>query len=105
MVRVRLYGSLRAVVGSSELSLEASSLTELLGVLKERYERLSELMGSEGFVVLVNERPVPLSRLDAKLDEEDVVDILPVVSGGRSHSPLGLARSARFGDPRSPHKS
>lgn len=82
MVRLRLYGSLRAVVGSAELSLEASSLAELLRVLKERYERLSELLDAEGFVVLVNERPVPASELDMKLDREDVVDLLPVVSGG-----------------------
>ncbi|MCS7099650.1 MAG: MoaD/ThiS family protein [Sulfolobales archaeon] len=82
MVRVRLYGSLRAIVGRDEVVIDASRLNELLKVLEKNYVELAEVIKSENFVVLVNEKPVPMSALDLELNSEDVVDILPVVSGG-----------------------
>lgn len=82
MVKVRLYGSLRALVGKDSVDLHATRLDELLRVLRERHSELAKLIDGEGFIVLVNERPIPKGRFDTELSECDCVDILPVVSGG-----------------------
>lgn len=82
MVKVRLYGSLRAIVGRDEIDLRSTKLCELLSLLRETYTELAKFIDTEDFVVLVNEKPVPKSELSMELSEEDLVDILPVVSGG-----------------------
>lgn len=82
MVKVRLYGSLRTITGEDSLDLDATRLDELLRVLRERYSELAKLIDAEGFIVLVNERPIPKGRFDAELTKDDCVDILPLVSGG-----------------------
>lgn len=84
VVRVRLYGSLRATAGRDELYMSAENLKVLLELLGSMYPELGKLLNSEGFIVLVNDMPVAVSRFDMKLDEEARVDILPVVSGGAS---------------------
>lgn len=77
-----MYGSLRAIVNRDEIVLDVSRLDELLKVLREKHSELAEVIKSENFIVLVNEKPVPIGRLDLELSSEDSVDILPVVSGG-----------------------
>jgi molybdopterin converting factor small subunit len=82
MVKVRLYGSFRAIVGRDEVLVDSGSLGALLDTLKRSYPDIAKFIDSEGFVVLVNEKPVPIANLGLRLDSKDVVDLLPVVSGG-----------------------
>lgn len=82
MVKVRLYGSFRTIVKKAEIVVESDCLGALLDTLKRSYPDLVKLIDSEGFVVLVNEKPVPLSNLSLRLSSEDVVDLLPIISGG-----------------------
>ncbi|MEM1650639.1 MAG: MoaD/ThiS family protein [Sulfolobales archaeon] len=82
MVKVRFFGSLRAVVGRDSLDLDVTRLDELLKVLREKYSELAKLIDSEGFLILVNERPITKREFNMVLDREDRVDILPIVSGG-----------------------
>lgn len=82
MVRVRFYGSFRTIVKKTEAVVKSDCLGTLLDTLKHSYPDLAKLIDSEGFIVLVNEKPIPLFDLNLKLSDEDVVDLLPVISGG-----------------------
>ncbi|MEM2006261.1 MAG: MoaD/ThiS family protein [Sulfolobales archaeon] len=82
MVKVRFFGSLRAIVGKDSLDLDVARLDELLRALKEKYDELAKLIDNEGFLILVNEKPVSRREFNVVLGREDCVDILPVVSGG-----------------------
>ncbi|MEM1623560.1 MAG: MoaD/ThiS family protein [Sulfolobales archaeon] len=82
MVKVRFFGSLRAIVGEDSLDLDVTRLDELLRVLREKYGELAKLIEGEGFLILVNERPITEREYNVVLAREDCVDILPIVSGG-----------------------
>ncbi|MCC6015148.1 MAG: MoaD/ThiS family protein [Desulfurococcaceae archaeon] len=82
MVKVRLYGSLKEVLGRSEVDVKVGTVKELLDSLSELSPKLRALIERGDFIVLVNDRPLPTSRFGEALGEGDVVDIMPVVSGG-----------------------
>lgn len=89
-VTVRIPTVLRAAAnGQSVVSVEASTIGEVIGSLQATYPAIGDqLLTTDGtlhrFVnVYVNDDDVRyLDRLDTKVGEGDVVSILPAVAGG-----------------------
>jgi MoaD family protein len=81
-----MYATIRELAGTSELDIEAVSLSELMRVLSGRYglrfSRFLKAGGAEdGIVILVNGRNVAF-RPDLMLRNGDEVSIFPPLSGG-----------------------
>lgn len=89
-VEVRLPTVLRpAAGGQSSVNAQGATIAEVLGDLASTYPAMSgQVLDKDGglhrFVnVYVNDDDVRyLEKLDTKVDEEDVVSILPAVAGG-----------------------
>ena len=77
MVRVKLFANFREIAGAKELEVDAKTLRELMELLKSRYPQFEKLY--EYSIVMVNGKAVDG---DKELDENDVVALLPPVSGG-----------------------
>jgi len=109
VVEVRLPTLLRpAAGGRSTVSVDGASIGEVLAALQERYPAMAgQLVTAEGalhrFVnVYLNDDDVRyLDRLDTKVDEDDVISILPAVAGGAGSPGAGGAGkgSREPGDP------
>jgi sulfur-carrier protein len=107
-VEVRIPTILRKYSdGAKSVTAEGSTVRDLINDLEQRYPGISgQLLTEEGalhrFVnVYVNDEDIRfLGTLDAKLDDGDVVAILPAVAGGsgglrseaRAQAPAGEAR-------------
>ncbi len=71
-VKVRVYARLRDELGFRERVFEADTLSELL-----------EMLGVEDVVLAVNSELVETSKASRfRLEEGDVVDVMPPFSGG-----------------------
>ena len=82
MVRVRVFATLRSIVGKNELELQASTVGELLEKLYSKYPEMKKEL-EKGAVILVNGKSIEyLEKLDTKLKDEDEVSIFPPVGGG-----------------------
>lgn len=88
-VKVRMFATFREAAGTSGAEIEASSLSELLGLLAERFgPEMARLVSkkdedSDRLVVLVNGRNRHPGRgRDLPLHDGDEVAIFPPVSGG-----------------------
>jgi molybdopterin converting factor small subunit len=90
-VRVLLYGHLRGLVGSSELSLEVpDGLTfgEFLKTLASRYRGFSDVISAQGevrplYIVFINGRDLELlGGYGYVVRDGDVVSLVPVSHGG-----------------------
>jgi len=85
MAMVRLRGQLEKLAGSSQLSIEGGTVTELLQALEEEHPGLEGWILDERGVlrqhinVFVNGEPV---EPDATVEEKDRIEILPAISGG-----------------------
>ena len=88
-VKVRLFHELRAAAGSSEITLTANNVGELLRTLVQKYGESARtvLFDSEGnirqyaFVYINNTLQKPLD-VSTPLKDGDVVLVIPPVSGG-----------------------
>ena len=78
MIRVKLFGVARDIVGSSTLELEdeVKTVGELLDLLKIRYVQLTKLTS---LLIAVNEEYAELSD---PVHERDEIALIPPVSGG-----------------------
>ena len=102
-VEVRIPTILRKYSdGAKSVSADGGTVRELIGDLERRYPGISgQLLSEDGalhrFVnVYVNDEDIRfLGALDAKLDDGDVVAILPAVAGGSG----GLRSEATGGAP------
>lgn len=82
MVRVRVFATLRSIVGKNELDLQASTVGELLEKLYSEYPKMKKEL-EKGAIILVNGKNIEhLGKLNTKLKDEDVVSIFPPVGGG-----------------------
>jgi len=82
MVRVKVFATLRSIVGKNELELQASTVGELLEKLYSKYPEMKKEL-EKGAVILVNGKSIEhLEKLNTKLEDEDVVSIFPPVGGG-----------------------
>ncbi|MFX1562755.1 MAG: ubiquitin-like small modifier protein 1 [Promethearchaeota archaeon] len=89
-ITVRFFTSIRALTGSKEIQIEATSIQELIDLLTARYgekfrQMLLEKDGSlkNYFHILVNGRHVRLLKgLQTPLAENDIVAIFPPIGGG-----------------------
>ena len=81
MVKVKvLLSTISTDHGEEVLSLDASTVTQLFGHLKERYPRSTELQMPGAVAVLINGKTVV--DFTEKLRDDDEVLILPIVLGG-----------------------
>ncbi len=90
MVKVKFFANFREVTGKKEEFVEANSLKELLKVLSEKYPGIEELY--DYAIIVVNGRIV---KDDVELKSDDVVAIMPPVSGGELFSRLTPLREAQ----------
>ncbi|EHR79493.1 molybdopterin converting factor [Thermococcus litoralis DSM 5473] len=82
MVKVRVFATLRGIVGKSELEVQAETVGELLEKLYNEYSKMKKEL-EKGAVILVNGKNIEhLEKLNTKLKDEDVVSIFPPVGGG-----------------------
>jgi molybdopterin converting factor small subunit len=83
MVRVRLYGSARQLAGREELELAmpaASTVAELLRRIAADPERVPAALAS---AILINGRNCAFQQGTATaISDGDLVEILPIVTGG-----------------------
>lgn len=91
MALVRLFASLRKVVGQKELVIPADSVRELVEKFTESYEKISPLLLESANplklkpynIILVNGRDIrSLHGVQTRLKNEDVVSMFPPVGGG-----------------------
>ena len=75
-VRVRLFARLREELGKKEIELEARTVGDVVKALK--------IPDSCKVLIAVNNRLIDISdaKLRAKLEDGDVVDLMPPFSGG-----------------------
>lgn len=94
-VRVLLYGHLRSLVGSPELSLEVPdglTIGELLKVLASRYGELSVIISPQGgvrphYIVFVNGRDLELlGGYSYVVRDGDTISLVPISHGGSADS-------------------
>ncbi|WP_087037960.1 ubiquitin-like small modifier protein 1 [Thermococcus litoralis] len=82
MVKVRVFATLRGIVGKSELEVQAETVGELLEKLYNEYPKMKKEL-EKGAVILVNGKNIEhLEKLNTKLKDGDVVSIFPPVGGG-----------------------
>ncbi len=86
-VRVILYGNLRNYAGWSSrdfLLSDDAKLSSLLELLKSESEKLRDIVTNvDNVIVLVNGKPVSQKELEKViLKDNDVVEILPSITGG-----------------------
>ncbi len=85
-VRVRYYALFRELTGTHEeiLNIEPSmTLSRLLGFIAELHPALSKYINSGIYIVLLNLRSIPDSDLNnTRLNDGDIVDVMPPPSGG-----------------------
>jgi molybdopterin converting factor small subunit len=85
MAIVRLRGQLEKLAGSSELTIEGGTVTEVLKALEEEHSGLDGWILDERGVlrrhinVFVNGEP---AEPDSAVEEKDKLEILPAISGG-----------------------
>jgi len=85
-VKVRMYATVRELARTSELEVDAGSLSELMRILSLRFgSQFSNLVkagnADDGIVILVNGQNVAF-RPDMMLRNGDEICIFPPVSGG-----------------------
>jgi sulfur-carrier protein len=85
MAIVRLRGQLEKLAGSSQLTIEGGTVTELLQALEHEHTGLEGWILDERGVlrrhinVFVNGEP---AEPDKEVEEKDKIEILPAISGG-----------------------
>jgi sulfur-carrier protein len=85
MAIVRLRGQLEKLAGSSQLTLEGSTVSELLKTLEEAHSGLEGwILDERGELrrhinVFVNGEP---AEPDSAVEDTDKIEILPAISGG-----------------------
>jgi molybdopterin converting factor small subunit len=85
MAIVRLRGQLEKLAGSSELTIEGGTVTEVLKALEQEHSGLDGWILDERGVlrrhinVFVNGEP---AEPDSAVEDKDKLEILPAISGG-----------------------
>jgi sulfur-carrier protein len=98
-VTVRLFAALRELAGAPRVEAEGETVSELVGVLSERFGARFASVAGAGSVVVDGERAEPSQRLS----EGQEVALLPPVSGGEAAS--GPPAAPRPGDEREPRRA
>ncbi len=77
MVKVKLFANFREVVGRKEIEIDAEDIQNLLKILAKKYPKLEDLYNYA--IIMINGK---VAKENVKLKKDDVVAILPPVSGG-----------------------
>ncbi len=83
MVRVRLYGSARRLAGREETELDVAAGDRLNDLLRRIAQDPARLTAGIASAILINGRNCAfLQGLDTPVADGDIVEILPIVTGG-----------------------
>ncbi len=83
MVRVKLYGIARDLVGKEELDVEVERETTLEDLIERVTKSRGKASPTQAQVILVNGRDcVFMEGLRTKIHSGDLIEILPLVRGG-----------------------
>jgi len=83
MVRIRLYGQARQLAGSEEVSIEIEGQARLEDVLRGILKGETVAPSKYLQAILVNGRNcIFMEGLDTPIHDGDLIEILPMVSGG-----------------------
>ena len=74
MVKVKLLGNAKKVIGNSIININARSIDDVVSILRNKGIDINELL------ILVN--GVELSLADKRLSDDDVVTVASIVHGG-----------------------
>lgn len=86
MIRVLLYGVLAELAGTSEVSVTGSRVLDVLVSLSSLYgAAFREIVlggGPVRAIILVNRAPVRRDVLETRLEDGDVLSLMPIDDGG-----------------------
>lgn len=84
MIKVRLFGQVRNMLGKSELTLELKNIkvSDLLNEL-EKLNKSSESLITQKFLIMVNGHEIStLNGKETIIKDKDEVTMIPVTHGG-----------------------
>lgn len=83
MVKVRLYGDARKLAGQAEASLELTNGATLKTVLSQLSGDSAGIPAGIASTILINGCNCAFNGgLDAQVSDGDLIEVLPVISGG-----------------------
>jgi molybdopterin converting factor small subunit len=80
MAHVEYYGVMRILTGKTEESLEASTLSELLGIIGKQYGRKAKAAAKSSLIVVENEKVLSIRKVI--LSQNSEVGFFPMCCGG-----------------------
>jgi len=78
MAKVKLYAAARAAAGTSELSIDAATLEELVAALKNSHPALGRVLLQSTYLL----NGTSCKELSTALSSSDQIDIMPRFAGG-----------------------
>jgi molybdopterin converting factor small subunit len=83
MVRVKLYGGARKLAGREEAELEVEAGARLSDLLRRIAQQPAQIPAGVASAILINGRNCAFRQgLDTPVADGDLVEILPIVTGG-----------------------
>jgi molybdopterin converting factor small subunit len=78
MAKVKLYAAARAAAGTSELSIDAATLEDLVGALKVSHPALGRVLLQSTYLL----NGTSCKELSTSLTSQDQIDVMPRFAGG-----------------------
>ncbi|MCX8192015.1 MAG: MoaD/ThiS family protein [Nitrososphaerales archaeon] len=83
MVKIKLLGSLRAILGKSEVEIEnVKTVSDLLNSLKMVGDKRVNLQLSNTLIIVNGTEVSALQGLNTNLKDDDDIVLIPVIHGG-----------------------
>ena len=83
MIRVKLYGRARELTGKEEVQIELTGQTKLKDLIRGVLKDHDVASSKDIHAILINGRNcIFLDGMDSLIQDGDMIDILPIVTGG-----------------------
>ncbi|GFP19829.1 hypothetical protein HKBW3S03_01333 [Candidatus Hakubella thermalkaliphila] len=83
MVKIKLYGRAKELVGKEELNLKIEGQITLEELTKRIAKDWGKISSREAQTILINGRNcIFMEGLQTQIKDSDLVEILPIISGG-----------------------
>ncbi len=80
MAQIEYYGVMRIITGKSKDSIEAATLSELLGIIGKQYGKKAKSAAKSSLIVVENEKVLSIRKVTLSKDAE--VGFFPMCCGG-----------------------